>query len=288
MRKELPLIIAGIILVSAIIWWHYDSSVDVTIAEINAPRTLGVDTLRGDSVNQIVIVVWNNESKAINVKLETENAFVDENGKSADTYIVLGYENGAYTDMVSTRDEITLQPGENEITLLLGYKVTGDQNVHIRIVNNEVILDEESFTVDVLPPELSVELDYDLESIGDLKIYNIDAYVLNNGLGRGEDVETAISIIDPETNEVVSSESNNIDVPAYSKGSFSTWKDSHAGVIELSSGENSDESYKPAQAVVKGKTGEQYIVKVTAVWKDQIAEKEIIVPNYTVVTEVEL
>jgi hypothetical protein len=44
----------------------------------------------------------------------------------------------------------------------------------------------------------------------------------------------------------------------------------------------------PAQAVVKGKTGEQYIVKVTAVWKDQIAEKEIIVPNYTVVTEVEL
>ena len=42
MRKELPLIIAGIILISVIIWWHYDSTVDVKIVEINAPRTLGV------------------------------------------------------------------------------------------------------------------------------------------------------------------------------------------------------------------------------------------------------
>jgi hypothetical protein len=44
----------------------------------------------------------------------------------------------------------------------------------------------------------------------------------------------------------------------------------------------------PAQAVVKGKTGEQYIVKVTAVWKDQIAEKEIMVPNNSSEQEVEL
>ncbi|WP_407282126.1 hypothetical protein V7O61_08610 [Methanolobus sp. WCC1] len=288
MRKELPLIIAGIILVSAIIWWHYDSSVDVKIVEINAPRTLGVDTIRTDSMNEIELVIQNNESKNVEVKIETENAFVDENGKSADTFIVFGYNGYHYSDYISTQDKISLEPGENRLTLLLGYQVTGEQNVHIRIVNNEVVLDEESFTVDVLPPELSVELNYELESIGELNIYNIDAYVINSGLGRAENVETTISIIDPDTKEVMSSENNNFDVPAYSKSSFSTWKDSHAGVIELSSGENSDESYMPAQAVVKEKIGKQYIVKVTAVWKEQIAEKEIIVPENSSVLEVEL
>jgi hypothetical protein len=288
MRKELPLILAGIILVSVIIWWHYDSSVDVKIVEINAPRTLGVDTIRNDNMNEIELVIQNNESKNVEVKIETENAFVDENGKSADTVIVFGYNGYHYSNYISTQDKISLEPGENRLSLLLGYQVTGEQNVHIRIVNNEVVLDEESFTVDVLPPELSIELDYNLESIGELEIYNIDAYVLNNGLGRAEDVETTISIIDPETKEVVASESRSIVVPAYSKSPFSTWKDSPDAVVELSSGKNSDKSYMPAQPVFKGKTGEQYIVKVTAVWKDQKAEKEIFVPENSSVMGVQL
>jgi len=288
MRKELPLILAGIILVSVIIWWHYDSSVDVSIAEISAPRTLGVDTIRTDSMNEIELVIQNNESKNVEVTIETENAFVDENGKSVDTFIVFGYNGYRYSDYISTQDKISLEPGENRLTLLLGYQVTGEQNVHIRIVNNEVVLDERSFTVDVLPPELSLELNYDLKTEGKLEIYNIDAYVLNSGLGRAENVEANLSIINPETNGTIASDTWNIVVPAYSKSPFSTWHDSPAGVIELSSGDNSDESYMPALAVVKGKTGEQYIVRVTAVWHDQVVEKEILVPENSSVTEVEL
>nr|WP_321498141.1 hypothetical protein [uncultured Methanolobus sp.] len=288
MRKELPLIIAGIILISVIIWWHYDSTVDVKIVEINAPRTLGVDTIRTDNMNEIELVIQNNESKQVEVKVETENAFVDGNGKSVDTFIVFGYDGYRYSNYISTQDKISLEPGKNRLTLLLGYQVTGEQNVHIRIVNNEVVLDEESFTVDVLPPELSVELSYDTITEGELEVYNIDTYVINSGLGRAEGVETTISIIDPYTREVLASESNQILVPAYSKSPFSTWKDSPDGVIELSSNEISDDSYMPVRAVVKGKTGEQYIVKVTAIWKDQIAEKEILVPGNSSLVEVEL
>jgi hypothetical protein len=44
----------------------------------------------------------------------------------------------------------------------------------------------------------------------------------------------------------------------------------------------------PAQAVVKEKIGKQYIVKVTAGWKEQTSEKEIIVPENSSVLEVEL
>lgn len=279
MRRDILLILAVIILFSAIAWWQHDSNADVSITEVIAPQTLGVDTLRGDGLNQIIIVIWNNESRPLDVKLETENAFVDENGKSANTYIVFGYEGGAYTDIVSTRDEITLQPGENRLTLLLGYKVTGEQDVRIRIVNNEIKLDEKSFTVKVLPPENAVKIDYEKTTNGDLEIYKINAYVLNKGQGRAENVEAKLSIIDPKNNKTLSSATTYLDVPAYSKSSFSTWKGQPAGIIELSSGHNSDERYMPVQAVVKGRTGEQYIVKLTAIWQDQIVEDQIIVPE---------
>ena len=252
------------------------------------PGLWGWDTIRTDNMNEIELVIQNNESKQVEVKVETENAFVDGNGKSVDTFIVFGYDGYRYSNYISTQDKISLEPGKNRLTLLLGYQVTGEQNVHIRIVNNEVVLDEESFTVDVLPPELSVELSYDTITEGELEVYNIDTYVINSGLGRAEGVETTISIIDPYTREVLASESNQILVPAYSKSPFSTWKDSPDGVIELSSNEISDDSYMPVRAVVKGKTGEQYIVKVTAIWKDQIAEKEILVPGNSSLVEVEL
>ncbi|WP_340818052.1 hypothetical protein [Methanolobus sp. WCC4] len=290
MRKELPLIVLGIILISVIIWWHYDSNVDVSITGINAPRTLGVDTIRTDHMNEIEVIIQNNELKPVEIKLETENAFVNADGESVDTFIVFGRESGGshYSDYISTQDKIKLEPGENKLSLLLGYKVTGEQNVHIRIVNNEIILDEGSFTVDVMPPELSVELDYDMTTEEELEVYNIDAYVLNIGLGRAENVEANLSIIDPETGEVISSEIRNIVVPAYSKSPFSTWHNSPDGIIELSTGENSDENYMPAQAVVKGRKGEQYIVRLTAVWHDKTVEKQIMIPENSSAKEVEL
>ncbi|MDW7733402.1 MAG: hypothetical protein SCH66_13375 [Methanolobus sp.] len=277
MRKELLLILAGIILVYASV--DYEVMADVSIVDVIAPQTLGIDTLRGDSLNQIVIIVWNNESRPLDVKLETENAFVDENGKSADTFIVFGYEGGAYTDIVSTRDEITLQPGENRLTLLLGYKVTGEQDVRIKIVNNEIILDEESFTVEVVPPELSAELGYEKTTDSDLETYRINAYVLNNGQGRAENVEANLSIIDPNTGTIISSETTYLDVSYYSKTSFSSWKGQPAGIIELSSGENSDDRYMPVQAVAKGKVGEQYLVKLTAKWHEEIVEIQMLIPE---------
>ncbi|MDY0387718.1 MAG: hypothetical protein RBT65_11485 [Methanolobus sp.] len=279
MRKELLLILLGIILVSATVWWHYDSSIDISITEISAPRTLGVDTIRTDSMNEIEIVIQNNETKPVEIKLETENAFVDANGKSVDTFIVFGYDGSKYSSYTSTRDKITLKPGENKVTLLLGYKVTGEQNVQIKVMNNEAVLDEESFTVNVMPPELSVELSYDMITEGELEIYDINAYILNGGLGRAENVETKLSIIDPETNDVRASVVKDIVVPAYSKSPFSTWQSSPEGVIELSSGENSDDKYMPAKAVVKGKKGEQYIVKLTVTWRDQVVEDQIIIPR---------
>ncbi|SFM32607.1 hypothetical protein [Methanolobus profundi] len=278
MRKVFPLILAGIILISVVIWWHYDSTVDVRITGIDAPRTLGVDTIRSNNMNEIKITIQNNETRPVEIKVETENAFVNAEGESVDTFIVFGYDGYRYTDYVSTQDKIKLEPGENELTLLLGYQVTGEQDVHIRIVNNEVVLDEDSFTVEVMPPEISVELDNEMIIQDELEIYNIDAYVLNSGMGRAEGVETTLSIIDQETGEVISSEIRSIVVPAHSKSAFSTWKDSPDGVIELSSGENSDESYMPVLAVAKGKTGDRYVVKLTAIWQDQIAEGVILVP----------
>ncbi|WP_406657607.1 hypothetical protein V7O62_03365 [Methanolobus sp. ZRKC2] len=279
MRKELFLILAGIILISVIVWWNYDSNVDVNIKEIIAPKTLGVDTLKSDSLNQVIVVVQNNEPRPVEIKLETDNAFVDENGKSRDTYIVFGYDGLTYSDIVSTRDKIALQPGENRLTLLMGYKVTGEQDVHIKIINNEILLDDESFTVEVLPPENTVELTYKKSTDGNLEIYEINAYVLNNGQGRAENVEANLSIIDPKTNKTISSETVYLDVPAYSKSSFSTWKGHAAGIIELSSGNNSVERYMPVQVVAKGKVGDQYLVKLTAKWHEENVETEILIPE---------
>lgn len=281
MRKELLLILTGIIILSAVLWWHYDSSVDVKITGINAPRTLGVDTIRTDSMNEIELVIQNNESKPVKITIETENAFVDEKGNSVDTYIVFGYNGYTYSDYISTRDEITLEPGENRLAMLLGYQVTGKQEVHIKIVNNEVVLDEKSFTVDVMPPELSIELNYDVADDGQLEICKINACVLNSGLGRAENAEATLSIIDPETNDTVASETRYLTVPAYSKSPFSTWQDAPAAIIELSSGKNSAEKYTPVQAVARGKNGDQYIVKLAVTWRGQVSEKQITVPEYS-------
>lgn len=289
MKKELLLVLTGIILVSAIVWWQYDSNVDVSITKINAPRTLGVDAIRTDHMNEIELIIQNNGSKPIEIELETENAFVNADGESVDTFIVFGRNSDGfhYSDYISTQDKIKLEPGENRLTLLLAYQVTGEQNVHIKVVNNEIVLDEKSFTVDVMPPELSVELDYDMIAEGELEVYNINSYVMNNGLGRAESVEANLSIIDPTTGKVIASEIRDIVVPAYSKSPFSTWKNSPDGVIELSSTENSDKSYMPAQAVVKGRIGKQYIVKLTATWQDQTVEKQIMVPRNSIGEEVE-
>ncbi|NPE29340.1 hypothetical protein HNV12_15545 [Methanococcoides sp. SA1] len=279
MRKEFLIIALVIfILIFAGIFLHKGESDDVSIVALNAPPTLGLNL-----IGQLEVVIQNNESHMVDIDLDVKNAFVDDDGRGISTsrMMISGIsgENQDKYDHNAISGKVTLSPGENRILVLIGYEATGTYDVEVKLYQNEQVIDERVTSVGVLSPKLSVELEYTEKRSDDMLIYMIEGYILNEGPGRAEDVDTTITISDLESGEVLSSENYQYDVGGNSKTSLRDWRDLPAAIIELSNTGVSDESYMPLKSVVKGKTGEAYLVTVEVNWNDQNISSELIIPD---------
>lgn len=285
MRKEFLIIALVIfILVIAGIFLHKGESDDVSIIALNAPPKLGLNL-----IGQLEVVLQNNESHMVDINLDVKNAFVDDNGRGISTsrMMISGIsgENQDKYDHDAISGKVTLSPGENRIQVLVGYEETGTYDVEVKLYQNEQAIDEKVTSIEVLPPELSLELEYTEKRSDDMLIYMIDGYILNEGLGRAEDLDATIIISNLESGEVLSSENYQYDVSGNSKTSLRDWRDLPAAIIELSDTGVSEESYMPLKSVVKGKTGEAYLVTVEVNWNDQNISSELIIPDSNDQTE---
>lgn len=256
----------------------YGSGADVKIANMSAPH------IELGQSGQLDIVLQSNDSKAVDVWLEVENAFVDENGKSYSTSRLIISNNSTPGDeeSVSLEKPINLLPGNNSVSVWIGYALPGEYPVKVKIVESSRLLDEGTYLVKVSPPEtpenIYLKLEYEMESKNTSDIYGIYGYIINKEAGFAENVSTNLTVTDERTGKIVFTSSELYDVGEYDKTPLWTWPDYPYAVIEIAHGKPLRESYMPVKNIVIGESEDRFKVNVTARWKDRLASTELLIP----------
>ncbi len=258
--------------------WYF-SGINVSIVGIVAPSEVGTY----DS-GYAVILLQNNDSKDINVSLKVKNTIEDENGVSVQEPIIIVGASGLDT----LPAEVSLKPGINQINVFYGYEVPGLKKIEVEVYQRGKLADAESTEINVLPPQIRVELQYTNESQSGYYIYKVFGSLSNFGRGTARGVAVNISIIDETTKKLVISSTKGEDgIRDYTFfQQINTWRgkdgletQAPVALIELSSGGPSNESYVPALTVAKGKIGDRYRVVAIAQWHDQISKAEVLIPS---------
>ncbi|KKG11783.1 hypothetical protein EO98_16110 [Methanosarcina sp. 2.H.T.1A.6] len=258
------------------IFWYYGTGPDVKIVDMHAPP-VGVR-----ESGQLDMVLQNNGSKPVDVWLEVENAFVDKNGDARSTsrlIISSDSENPWDVELVSLQKPIHLLPGNNSVSVWLGYELSGEYPVNVKVVENSRILDEGTCLVQIPMPELHLKLEYEMESRNNSDIYRIYGYLINNGSGSARDVSTNLTVTDEQTGKTVLTSSVIHYVRSQDKTALWTWPDYPYAIVELAHGDPSGESYMPVQNVVIGTGGDQFLINVTSTWQDQVVSAELLIPS---------
>lgn len=260
--------------------WYYENSADVHIAAMNA-SSIGVR-----EPGQLDIVLQNNGSKPVNVWLEVENTFVDSDGVSHHNsgLLIPGNSGDLWSaEFVSLEKPICLQPGNNSASVWIGYALPGKYPVKVKVVENSRALDEGTYLVKIPPPEvpenLSLKLEYEMESRNTSDVYRIYGYLINKGSGSEDNVSTNLTVIDERTGETVFTSSELYGVREYDKTPLWTWPDYPYAVVEIAHGEPSGESYMPVKNVVIGGSDDRFRVNVTSTWQDRAVSAELFLPS---------
>ncbi len=264
-----------LILVVTTVW--YFGGISVSIVSIVAPSEVGTH----DS-GYVVILLQNNGSKDINVSIKVKNTIETEKGVSVQEPIIIVGASG----LDALPAEVSLKPGINQINVFYGYEVPGLKKIEVEVYQKGKLADAKSAEVNVLPPQIRVELQYTNESRSGYDIYKVFGSLSNFGRGTARGVAVNISIIDETTQKIISSSVRTYQIRDYTFfESLNTWRgkdglETRAAValIELSSGAPSNESYLPAAAVAKGKIGNRYRVVAVAQWQDQTSKAEVMIP----------
>lgn len=280
-NKTLITVFVVVLALALVFLWALEPGADVEIVDLHAPP-IGAST-----PGKLDIVLRNNEPEPVDIWLDVENAFVDENGISHPTSRVIIPENsrGPWdVDFVSLQKPITLLPGNNSVKARLGYRLPGEYELEVKVSEDSRLLDSASLTVEVQPPELSLKLEYEkvswkgLERGNDIELYGIYGYLINYGPSLAEDVCTNLSVTEERTGETVFTSSEVYDVGGYDKTTLWTWPDYPYALIEITRSGTSEESYVPVQNVIRGKTGDVFRVNVSSEWGGQTVSTEILVP----------
>lgn len=262
MRKEYVIPASVVILLIAVMGliYYFPTGDDVRIARLEAPEHL---MLRESG--ELTVTLRNNAIIPVNVSVDVENAFLHKNGTSS--RVIIGPENPDGT--------LTLLPGNNTYKFFLGYLVTGRHNVRVKVYQHGQLIDKDSVYVTVPVPQrpgLSVQLSYRKEISDSGDIYNIYGYLIDDQTiaagTEGYEIPVQITIIDDGSGEVISDRTEDYDLKVRETKSLSRWKGRPMAVIELAHAIPSSETYMPVESVAKGKTGDTYLVKVTATWND--------------------
>lgn len=270
-------VITALISVAILIW--YFSGIGVSIVSIIVPSEVGTQ----DS-GYATIILQNNASKDINVSLKVKNTIEDEKGKSLPEPIIIVDASGR--DLNTLPAEVSLKPGINQINVYYGYQVPGLKKIEVEVYQKGKLADAKSAEVNVLPPQIRVDLPYTNESKSGYDIHKVFGQLSNWGRGTAVGVAVNISIIDETTKTIVSSATRTYRIKTYTffepmntwRGKDGLEKQEAIAIIELSSGAPSSEKYVPALTVAKGKIGDRYRVVVIAQWQDQISKAEVMIP----------
>lgn len=258
MRKEYVIFTAAVILIAAIgLLYYYPTGDDVKIVKLDAPRSLGLR-----ESGELTVILRNNALTPVNVSIDIENAFINENGTSA-----------RYINPKSPYGKFTLLPGNNTKHFFLGYLVTGTHTVKVKLYQNGQLIDTSSINVTVLVPhrpELSLQLAYRKDTADDYDIYKIYGYLTDEKTygTKGYDIPVQITITDDKTGDVISNDTNTYHVRTGGIAALSNWRGKPMAVIELAHNKPSNETYVPVENVAKGISGDIYRINVTATWYD--------------------
>lgn len=277
MRKSTLIYVSVAFLILAL-WglWQYGNGTDVKIVDMRAPP-VGIR-----ESGQLDMVLQNNGSKPVDVWLEVENAFVDKNGEARSTSrLIISNDSVDSWDVefVSLQKPIHLLPGNNSVSVWLGYELTGEYPVNVKVVENGRTLDEGTCLVQIPTPELNLKLEYEMESRNTSDIYRIYGYLINKGLGSARDVSTNLTVTDEKTGEPVLTSSNIYFVRAQDKAALWAWSDHPYAIVEIAHEEPSGESYMPVKNVVNGESGDRFLINVTSTWQDQVVSAELLIPS---------
>lgn len=276
MKKNVIVTLLFAILILALgLFWYYGTGADVHIVDMTAPP-VGVGS-RG----QLDIVLQNNGSEPVDVWLEVENAFVDENGESYSTSrLIISNESESLwsAELISLQKPVKLLPGNNTVSVMLGYKLPGEYEVEVKVSEDSRLLDKAVLVVEVPPPELVLELEYEKKSMETSDVYGIYGYLINYGLSSARDVSTNLTVINERTGKTVFTSSRTCDVRGNDKSALWTWPDYPYAIVEIAHGKPSGESYMPVQNVVIGGSEDRFRINVTSTWQDQVVSAELLLP----------
>lgn len=277
MKKSTLISISVVLLVLALgVLWYYGNSADVKIVDMHAPP-VGIR-----ESGQLDIVLQNNGSKPVDVWLEVENAFVDKNGEARSTSRLIISKDSVDpwdVEFVSLQKPIHLLPGNNSVSVWLGYELPGEYPVNVKVVENSRLLDEGTYIVQTPLPEIHLKLEYEMESRNTSDIYRIYGYLINNGSGSARDVSTNLTMTDEKTGERVLTSSDVYYAGNQDKAALWTWPDYPYAIVEIAHGEPSGESYMPVRNVVIGESEDRFLINVTSTWQDQVVSAELLIPS---------
>lgn len=274
-KGTLTIILVFLFLLGMAGFWQYGSGTDVKIVDMHA------SPFGAGDLGQLDIVLQNNGSKPVDVWLDIENAFVDENGVSYSTprLIISNNSTSPWDEgSVSLQKPINLLPGNNSVRAWLGYKLPGEYPVKVRVVKNSRLLDEETYPVNIPFPEIHLKLEYEMESKNTSDVYRIYGYLANRGLSSARNVSANLTVTNERTGELMLASSELYDVREEDKSPLWTWPDHPYAIVEIAHGKSSGESYMPVQNVVIGSNEDRFKVNVTVRWQDQASFAELLIP----------
>ncbi len=275
--KKSALISISVVLLALILGgsWYYGNGANVKIVDMHA-SPFGA----GDP-GKLNITLQNNGLKSVDVWLEIENAFVDENGTSYSTPRLIISDNSTNPwdeGSVSLQKPIKLVPGNNSVRVWLGYMLPGEYPVKVRVVQNGRLLDEGTYLVSIPLPELHLKLEDEMEHINTSDVYRVYGYLLNYGLSSADKVSTNLTVTNERTGKIVFTSSESYSVGGQDKSALRTWPGYPYAIVEIAHGKPSGDSYKPIPNVIVGENGDRFLLNVTSRWQDQVTSAELHIP----------
>lgn len=275
--KKSALISVSVVLLALVLGgsWYYGDGADVKITNMYA------SPFGAGDLGKLNITLQNNGLKPVDVWLEIENAFVDENGVSYSTPRLIISDNSTNPwdeGSASLQKPIKLVPGNNSVKVWLGYKLPGEYPVKVRVVQNSRLLDEETYPVSIPFPEIHLKLEYEMESKNNSDVYRIYGYIINKGLSNARNVSTNLTVTNERTGELVLTSSELYDAGEKDKSPLWTWPDYPYAIVEIAHSKPSGKSYMPVKNVVIGSSEDRFKVNVTARWQNQVAFAELLIP----------
>ncbi|WP_440947371.1 hypothetical protein ACSAZL_03590 [Methanosarcina sp. T3] len=280
MKKNVLITLSAAFLILLLgIFWYYGTGTDVHIAEMNA-SPIGVH-----ESGQLDIVLQNNGSMPVDVWIEAENTYVGSDGvahPNSGLLIPSDSEDPWDVNFVSHETPIRLLPGNNSVSVWIGYVLPGEYPVKVKVLGDGRILDEGTYLVEIPTPEipenLSLKLEYEIKSRNTSDVYRIYGYLINKGSGSAEDIPVNLTVTDEKNGELVFASSGLYGVREYDKTPLWTWPDYPYAVVEIAYGKPSGESYMPVQNVVVGKSGDRFRINVTSTWQNRSTSAELLLP----------